>query len=90
MGKGRRRSRGEGESSVDIIQMGSFCSVPNYGWRKSRVPKNGLISIPHIDHRTKKKRAKSADIPELMNLETESIKDAFGAEKLAGQSGQLA
>ena len=34
--------------------------------------------------------AKSADIPESMNLETESIKDAFGAEKLAGQSGQLA
>ena len=25
-----------------------------------------------------------------MNSETESIKDAFGAEKLAGQSGQFA
>ena len=46
MGTDRGLGRGEGVSSISIIQLGSFCSVPNNGRRKSRIPKNGLISIP--------------------------------------------
>ena len=45
--------------------------------------------FPQIDQRTVKNKANSSVKPESMNLETESIIDAFGDEKLTGQSGQL-